>query len=389
MTKTASADNDATRAANGRPDFLVRLGILLPCTTEDVETAYREHAKKAHPDRGGSVAAFTQLQADYEAATEFARFRASRRGWLATSIERYAQQEEIIAEIRRRGGSVDLQSTEWMAREIGPDFAQVLDRVVGIHWTDPHVNIDDIRFLTQHAAALSTLKRLDLSGARIGNSAIKELQVFKNLHELRLGGTSVGVGSVSTLGQMTQLTRLDITDTFIGWFNTFRLRRMLPETEIITQHEDRAVRDSRRRAYRIIVRLFILYIMVVFTATHWPGDKLPKIPTTRIELDKIAHFCIYFGLAFLLACLMSLRDADRRQHRIGISWTMLFCIWLVLAVVGYIDEYTQKWTGRSYSLNDWAADLSGITAGLIAFSIMQLFRRRKHDDARENRAVAF
>ena len=99
-----------------RPEFLVRLGVLLPATLADIESVYRDRVKLAHPDRGGTVEAFNQLQADYEAARQFALSRQGRRGWLTASIERYIQQQEVIAEIERRGGKVETKSTEWLAR---------------------------------------------------------------------------------------------------------------------------------------------------------------------------------------------------------------------------------------------------------------------------------
>ena len=39
--------------SEGRPDFLVRLGIMLPCSEQDVKEAYLVKAKLAHPDVGG------------------------------------------------------------------------------------------------------------------------------------------------------------------------------------------------------------------------------------------------------------------------------------------------------------------------------------------------
>ena len=60
---------------DGRPDFLVRLGVLLPCNEEDVKAAYRTKVKTAHPDTGGSVEAFRQVEEDYQSALQFANFR--------------------------------------------------------------------------------------------------------------------------------------------------------------------------------------------------------------------------------------------------------------------------------------------------------------------------
>jgi hypothetical protein len=52
----------------GAHPCLAALGLVTPCTVEDVTRAYRTLAHTAHPDTGGSHEAFLLLQANYEAA---------------------------------------------------------------------------------------------------------------------------------------------------------------------------------------------------------------------------------------------------------------------------------------------------------------------------------
>ncbi len=374
-----------TVAIDGRPDFLIRMGVLLPCSVEDVEAAYRDKAMQAHPDKGGSVAAFTQLQADYEAASEFARFHTSRRGWLSSSIERYAEQEAIVAEIQRRGGSVEMQSTEWMAREIGPDFAQVLDRVVGVQLTGSRITTADVQYLVTNQHLLSTLRKIDLTGARIGNAAVELLSTFPNLRDLRLNGTSVSDTAVGAIAAMDKLQHLELAHTFVSRLGRFRLRRKHPELTLVAHCDMDTSIIVRRGMYRWVVRLLLAYFLGVFILTHLPPTSIPKlsIPTTLIPIDKVVHFCIYFGLAFLLACALALRDPERRLYRTGLPIRAYFFIWLVLAVYGMIDETTQPITGRTFDWADWLADLTGITSGLTVFAIMQLVRIRRPADSRD------
>src|SRR5438309_9377512 len=89
------------------PGFLVALGLLPPYTAEDVHMAYRDKAKQAHRDHGGTVDAFLKLQQAYERSLEYAKFCAGRRERLAAQVERYAPQEAILADVGRRKGQVE------------------------------------------------------------------------------------------------------------------------------------------------------------------------------------------------------------------------------------------------------------------------------------------
>ena len=98
-----------------RYEFLVVLGLIPPVTVEDVRQAYLEKAKTAHPDRGGSGDEFVRLQQAFEQATEYARFKAGRMQWLSQWVGQYADQEQVVGEIRALGGSVEIESCDWLA----------------------------------------------------------------------------------------------------------------------------------------------------------------------------------------------------------------------------------------------------------------------------------
>lgn len=55
-------------ACGGTPRAIAALGLTWPCTITDIKSAYRRKAATAHPDRGGSDRAFTELSANYRAA---------------------------------------------------------------------------------------------------------------------------------------------------------------------------------------------------------------------------------------------------------------------------------------------------------------------------------
>jgi hypothetical protein len=62
------------------PRCLLALGLTLPCTPEDVLSAYRNKVKKLHPDRGGDRKAFLLLQQHFEQALRFLEDRPPHHG---------------------------------------------------------------------------------------------------------------------------------------------------------------------------------------------------------------------------------------------------------------------------------------------------------------------
>ena len=55
-----------------RPRCIQALGLTLPCTTEDVLSAYRRSVKLLHPDRGGDCREFLRLQVHFQQAMALA-----------------------------------------------------------------------------------------------------------------------------------------------------------------------------------------------------------------------------------------------------------------------------------------------------------------------------
>jgi hypothetical protein len=65
-------------ARRRRPPCLETLELELPCTEEQVLAAYRRKVKELHPDKGGSLQRFLQLQRHYEQAMYLARNSSSK-----------------------------------------------------------------------------------------------------------------------------------------------------------------------------------------------------------------------------------------------------------------------------------------------------------------------
>jgi hypothetical protein len=55
-----------------RPRCIQALGLTLPCTTDEVLSAYRKKVKGVHPDRDGDCREFLRLQEHFEQAMALA-----------------------------------------------------------------------------------------------------------------------------------------------------------------------------------------------------------------------------------------------------------------------------------------------------------------------------
>jgi len=66
-------DNLPVWAMPAVPPCLEAFGLQLPCTEEQLKTAYRELVKQSHPDRGGDRRQFLKLQRYFEESLALVR----------------------------------------------------------------------------------------------------------------------------------------------------------------------------------------------------------------------------------------------------------------------------------------------------------------------------
>ncbi len=224
-------ESSAVAAADARPDFLVRLGVLLPCSEQDVKEAYLAKVKHAHPDAGGDQEQFVVLQTDFERALEYCKFHSGRRRWLAESIERYIEQQQVVGEVEQRGGRCTLEHIEWLKQEVGEDFAQVLDTIAGIRFAGPKVDDGHIDYLVSRRALLDTLHWLDLSNSQITNQGLLKLAAFANLRKIDLRGTRISNAGMQLEKSLPKLEWLGLSGTAVNWFGRFRLKRRRPDLQ--------------------------------------------------------------------------------------------------------------------------------------------------------------
>ena len=175
-----------------RPECLVILGLMPPVTLEDVKQAYLVRAREAHPDRGGSPEEFVRVQQAFEDANEFVKFKANKLEWLASKIDAYAQQQEVVTETIERGGSIEMEETDWLRKSFGDDFGNVADKLTAVRLNGPAADDIFCILLGFRSESLKDLAILDLAGGSLTDEGLLQLKELKNLRHLDLRGTQIG-----------------------------------------------------------------------------------------------------------------------------------------------------------------------------------------------------
>jgi len=106
--------------------------------------------------------------------------------------------------------------------------------------------------------------------------------------------------------------------------------------------------------------VLLAWMALIFALSSIPNEFAPA--PKPIPLDKLAHFCEYAALGFLLA---GVAWRHTGQRRIG---ALLIAGAIVLGTLyGASDEFHQRFVpGRDPALDDLAADAIGSTAGALA-----------------------
>lgn len=207
------------------PECLAILGLAPPVTEEDVKQAFLEKVKTSHPDHGGNAQQFMRLQEAFEQATEYARFKAGRMQWLSSWVEQYAEQQQLVEEIKTLGGSTEIESVDWLAQSIGTDFATVLDRITAVRLIGPQFDDEVISRLAEQWRPLAALRHLELKNSRVTSVGLRQLGGLVSMQHLDLSGTKVNRHTLqSVLRKLDRLQTLVLTNTGIGWLSRLRLR---------------------------------------------------------------------------------------------------------------------------------------------------------------------
>jgi hypothetical protein len=204
----------------------VVLGLAPPVTLEDVKQAYLVRAREAHPDRGGSQEEFVRVQQAFEDATEFVKFKASKLEWLASKIDAYSQQQEVVSETIERGGSVEMEETDWLRKSFGDDFGHVADKLVAVRLPDPKADDVFCILLGFRADSIKDLATLDVAGGTLTDEGLLQLKGLKNLRHLDLRATPISGKLVGELpGWFERLEFLGLPKGSLGMFARFGMPR--------------------------------------------------------------------------------------------------------------------------------------------------------------------
>ena len=162
-------------------------------------------------------------------ATEYAEFKAGRMQWLSRWVEQYADQQLVVQEIHELGGRVEIESVNWLAQSIGPDFATVLDRIVLLHLAGPKVDDRVLHEVATQRRALSGVRRLELINTTITSAGLSALNDCQSLRYLDLTGTRVNSQAVRVLlHKLPSLETIVLDGTGVGWWSKIRYRWSRP-----------------------------------------------------------------------------------------------------------------------------------------------------------------
>jgi hypothetical protein len=115
-----------------------------------------------------------------------------------------------------------------------------------------------------------------------------------------------------------------------------------------------------RRHARFSRWIWLAVWVAMFIGTHRPLS--PGVAAAISGYDKIIHFAIY-----LLLTVLGGWHARSIGRPLSVGWMLGWAA--VYACYGAVDELTQPYVERTASLGDWAADLAGITVGMLLLAV--------------------
>lgn len=147
-------------------------------------------------------------------------------GWLLVRWHEIRAQCNVVAEIRRAGGTVEYsaQGPEWLRRLLGDEwFQRAFDAYLGPLTTDKDA---------EHLKWLTELQILWLNGTNITDAGLEYLRALPQLQELYLGPKITDAG-LEHLKGLSGLRYLDLTCTQATEKGVEELRAALPRCRIL------------------------------------------------------------------------------------------------------------------------------------------------------------
>lgn len=214
------------RDADGRPDFMVVLGVAPPYVEEDVKQAYFAKAKEMHPDRGGNAHDFAALHEAFQQAQQYLEFRKDSRGWIARQMDGYLHSRQVIEQLEKCGAKVETNMIDWLQRSFG-DFAELTDAIIGIRLENSQYAVQMIDVMVANHTVLDKLTRLELPSCQLADNSALKLSMFQQLQRLDLTGTQVSKAVLELVEALPALVELDVSETNVGWWARKKLTSQL------------------------------------------------------------------------------------------------------------------------------------------------------------------
>lgn len=119
---------------------------------------------------------------------------------------------------------------------------------------------------------------------------------------------------------------------------------------------------SARRAATWLVGYGMLLVLLTHWPNPWPETGEPS------SLDKVIHFLLYAGAAFLATRVLTVRRARLP------TVVQLAVVFAVISAFGLLDEWTQPYTRRDFEWFDWLADILGAASGIATYCVFRRIR---------------
>lgn len=124
--------------------------------------------------------------------------------------------------------------------------------------------------------------------------------------------------------------------------------------------------SATSRYLKLWTLLTLGHWLLMLAAFHVPiSKKVEEGVGLPPRSDKTIHLVLYAAFGAVLSGTL---DAWCRRRNVAMPVIAQGAVLLALiSAYGYLDEFTQPWTGRIYDLGDFKADVLGAAAGIVVF----------------------
>ncbi len=119
---------------------------------------------------------------------------------------------------------------------------------------------------------------------------------------------------------------------------------------------------------KLRLTITLIYLLIVAVLSLIPSYDIPQISLFE-GVDKLVHFCMYLGFAWLFCWLFHSESKSVTYYFIlllTIGWGVL------MEVLQFVMHY-----GRTFEWLDIAADSFGAIAGILIYKLLTSVRREK------------